>query len=97
MAKHLYVTEDNGGGFSLFAATVVIILAAVGLLYLAGAVPRNNIDEQSVAIYPQDRSTKGVIKPPDIGDTGIHTTVPHPNADSGMEVLPPRTPEGEPR
>ncbi|HYJ59560.1 MAG TPA: hypothetical protein VEW64_09490 [Methyloceanibacter sp.] len=32
---------------------------------------------------------KGVIPPPDIGDEGIHTDVPDPNAGHDEEVIPP--------
>ena len=86
-------------GFNVFAAAIIIILVAVGLLYFAGAVPRNIADQQSGAISAQEPSpSQGVIKPPNTGDTGSHTTVPRPNADSDMEVIPlPGTPGGEPR
>jgi hypothetical protein len=32
---------------------------------------------------------KGVIPPPDIGDEGIHTDVPNPDAGHDQEVIPP--------
>jgi hypothetical protein len=32
---------------------------------------------------------KGVIPPPDIGDEGIHTDVPNPDAGHEKEVIPP--------
>ena len=32
---------------------------------------------------------KGVIPPPDIGDEGIHTEVPDPDAGHDQEVIPP--------
>lgn len=32
---------------------------------------------------------KGVISPPDIGDEGIHTDVPNPEAGHEEEVIPP--------
>ena len=32
---------------------------------------------------------KGVIPPPDIGDEGIHTEVPNPEAGHDEEVIPP--------
>lgn len=32
---------------------------------------------------------KGVIEPPDIGDEGIHTDVPDPDAGHPEEVIPP--------
>jgi hypothetical protein len=96
--KHVYATKEYGGGFNAIAATIIIILVAVGLLYFTSAVSRNSADQQSGAISAQEPSpSQGVIKPPNTGDTGIHTTVPQPNADSDMEVLPPRTPEGEAR
>ena len=99
MGKHAYVTDDNGGRFNIIAATIIVILLVVGLLYFAGAVPHKSADQLSGAISAQEQSPKqGVIKPPNAGDTGIHTTVPHPNADSDMEMIPPLgTPGGEPR
>jgi hypothetical protein len=96
MDKQLSVTKDDGGGLIFLVATVIIILMVVVFVYLAGAV---SAGQQSGAISPQEQSRKlGLIKPPDIGDTGIRTTVPHPNADRGMEVIPPaNSPVGEPR
>lgn len=39
----------------------------------------------------------GVIPPPDIGDEGIHTDVPNPDAGHEEEVIPPPgTPGGDP-
>lgn len=32
---------------------------------------------------------KGVIQPPDVGDEGIHTDVPNPDAGHPEEVIPP--------
>ena len=98
MDKHIHVTKDDGGGFSLIDATIIIILVGLGLLYFTSAVSRNSADQQSAQISAQEPSpTQGVIKPPDIGDTGIHTTVPHPNADSDMVIPPANSPVGEPR
>jgi hypothetical protein len=69
MDKQLSVTKDDGGGLIFLVATVIIILMVVVFVYLAGAV---SAGQQSGAISPQEQSRKlGVIKPPDIGDTGI--------------------------
>jgi hypothetical protein len=96
MDKHIHVTKDDGGGFSLIDATIIIILVGLSLLYFTSAVSRNSADQQTAQISAQESSpTQGVIKPPDIGDTGIHTTVPHPNADSEMEVIPPLRSAGD--
>jgi hypothetical protein len=45
---------------------------------------------------------EGVIEPPDVGDEGIHTDVPNPDAGHPEEVIPPselpeQTPETNPR
>jgi len=41
---------------------------------------------------------KGVIEPPDIGDEGIHTDVPEPDAGHPEEVIPPsELPEQTPK
>lgn len=41
---------------------------------------------------------KGVIEPPDIGDEGIHTDVPDPDAGHPEEVIPPsELPEQTPK
>ena len=69
--KHVHVTQEYGGGFNVIAATIIIILVAVGLLYFAGAVPRNIADQQKGSISVQEPSpSQGVIKPPNTGDAG---------------------------
>ncbi len=39
---------------------------------------------------PPPSEHKGVIPPPDIGDEGIHTEVPDPDAGHEEEVIPPQ-------
>jgi hypothetical protein len=47
---------------------------------------------------PPPAEHDGVIEPPPIGDEGIHTDVPNPNAGHPGEVIPPPgTPGGDPR
>jgi|SRR5688572_17679637 hypothetical protein len=46
---------------------------------------------------PPPAEHNGVIPPPDIGDEGIHTDVPNPDAGHEEEVIPPPgTPGGDP-
>ena len=51
----------------------------------------------SASQAPPPVEHKGVITPPQIGDEGIHTEVPNPDAGHDEEVIPPPgTPDGEP-
>jgi hypothetical protein len=53
-------------------------------------------DEGGIGI-PAPSDHKGVIPPPDIGDEGIHTDVPNPDAGTEEEVIPPpELPENDP-
>lgn len=53
-------------------------------------------DEGGIGI-PAPSEHKGVIPPPDIGDEGIHTDVPNPDAGTEEEVIPPpELPENDP-
>lgn len=73
------------------------------LLFALGPVS-SPVAGQPDTIVPQDESPpdvndvpeplppsehKGVIEPPDIGDEGIHTDVPDPDAGHEEEVIPP--------
>jgi hypothetical protein len=51
-----------------------------------GEDPPGSDDEQPIAPPAQK---DGVITPPPIGDEGIHTDVPNPNAGHKEEVIPP--------
>jgi hypothetical protein len=44
---------------------------------------------------PLPPAQNGVIPPPDIGDEGIHTEVPNPDAGHDKEVIPPPGTEGD--
>jgi hypothetical protein len=44
---------------------------------------------------PPPAEHDGVIPPPDIGDEGIHTDVPNPDAGTEEEVIPPPDQPGE--
>ena len=44
---------------------------------------------------PLPPEQNGVIPPPDIGDEGIHTDVPNPDAGHDQEVIPPPGTEGD--
>jgi hypothetical protein len=45
--------------------------------------------DQGGADTPPPSEHKGVIPPPNIGDEGIHTEVPNPDAGTEEEVIPP--------
>jgi hypothetical protein len=49
-------------------------------------------DNGEVPLPPEQN---GVIPPPDIGDEGIHTEVPNPDAGHDKEVIPPPGTEGD--
>ena len=86
---------------TLFAA---ICLCAMGFAGAAFAGPGSAIDPpEKTAPQGEDppgaengapdaappAEQKGVIPPPDIGDEGIHTDVPNPEAGHEEEVIPP--------
>ena len=51
-------------------------------------------DEEQRAAPPAEH--KGVITPPPVGDEGIYTKVPNPEAGHEKEVIPPPDPNVEP-
>ena len=61
---------------------------------LQGKDPPGTDEEQGTAPSAEH---KGVIPPPPVGDEGIHTHVPNPEAGHKKEVIPPPDPHVEPR
>ena len=61
---------------------------------LQGKDPPGTDEEQGTAPSAEH---KGVIPPPPVGDEGIHTHVPNPEAGHEKEVIPPPDPHVEPR
>jgi hypothetical protein len=58
-----------------------------------GEDPPGTVEEQQTA-PPAEH--KGVIPPPPMGDEGIYTKVPNPEAGHDKEVIPPPGPGGNP-
>ena len=57
-----------------------------------GEDPPGTDEEQRTAPHP---AHKGMIPPPPVGDGGIYTTVPNPEAGHEKEVIPPPARPGE--
>jgi hypothetical protein len=56
--KHDYVTKNDGGGFALIAATLIVILVMVGLLFSAGAIPPIRSEQPVGTNSAQDTTPK---------------------------------------
>jgi hypothetical protein len=89
---------------------LALFMFALGSVTSAGAgqpetPPPPSENQPDVNGVPEPRPPsehKGVIEPPDIGDEGIHTDVPDPDAGHEEEVIPPseipeQPPESEAR
>jgi hypothetical protein len=100
------------GGASAGIGMVLIVLTACVASVIASAAPRAETHDVADKTVPQGEDPpgtdedqqspppaqhKGVIPPPPMGDEGIYTKVPNPEAGHEKEVIPPPgSPGGDP-